>query len=127
MKVWVMVWILLCSYLGMMTIILCYNIPWLSLDIYLDGCKTSGSDKTSGKQETNKLPTILTKARTVRVKKGDNFNLLCEVDDLGKENIRVNKVIVLFQEHLISSGQRRTRILLLTPELVLRLWRMEAV
>ena len=81
MKVWVMVWILSCSYLGMMVVVLCYNITWLFLDIYLDGCKRSGSD---GKQQTNKLPTILTKARTVRVKKGDVFSLICEVDDLGK-------------------------------------------
>ena len=51
------------------------------IDIYLEACKSSGSDVTSG---TNKLPTILTKAKTVGVKKGDNFNLICEVDNLGK-------------------------------------------
>ena len=56
-------------------------ITGLFLDIYLDACKRSGSDVTSG---SNKLPTILTKAKTVEVKKGDNFNLICEVDDIGK-------------------------------------------
>jgi len=49
-------------------------------EIYLEACKSSGSDVTSG---TNNLPTILTKAKTVGVKKGDNFNLICEVDNLG--------------------------------------------
>ena len=52
-------------------------IPGIFIDIYLEACKSSGSG-------TDKLPTILTKAKTVGVKKGDNFNLICEVDNLGK-------------------------------------------
>jgi len=107
MKIVVVVWILLCSY----------------LDNYLDGCKQNRSANHASSEPvptpSSHSPKIITHAETLRVKTGDSFNLTCDIDDLGTLQIswiKNNTTVVTDEGHnnrvIIETVENGSRLLI---------------